>query len=106
MNVGVAIGAILSHIGKDRLYVTLDARHFFMHATERIVRLIVIELRDCPNRAPAHRRVTVFARNSERPVRASRRFVLLWVGGLVRGSCDCICQISVRTGKDQQGPEN
>jgi len=87
MNVCMAIGAILSHIGKDRLYVTLDARHFFMHATERIVRLIVIELRDCPNRAPAHRRVTVFARNSERPVRASRRLLVLLGLRLGLGFC-------------------
>jgi hypothetical protein len=48
-----------------------------MHATQRIVRLVVIELRDRPNRAPAHRRVTVFARNSEGPVRASRRLLVL-----------------------------
>jgi hypothetical protein len=87
VNVCVAIGAVLSHIGKDRLYVTLDARHFFMHATKRIVRLIVVELRDRPNRAPARRRVTVFARNRERPVRASRRLLVLLGLRLGLGFC-------------------
>lgn len=105
VNVCVAIGAILSHIGEDRLYVTLDAGHFFMHAAQRIVRLIVIELRDRPNRAPAHRCVAVFARNRQRPMRAPRGLVLR-VRDHMRGGRHRIRRIAVSTGEDQQGPEN
>ena len=43
MNVGVAISAVLADVRKDRFYVTLVTFHFFMHAAERIVGLVVVE---------------------------------------------------------------
>jgi hypothetical protein len=106
MNVCVAIGAILSNIGKDRLYVTLNTEHFFVHAAQRIVRLIVIELRNGADRTPAHRCVAVFARNRQRPVRAPCGLVLLRVRDRMRGGRHRFRRIAVSTGEDQQGPEN
>jgi hypothetical protein len=76
-----------------------------MHATKWIVRLVVIELRDRPNRAPAHRRVTIFARNRQRPMRAPRGLVLL-ARDRMRSGRHRIRRIAVSAGEDQQGPEN
>jgi len=109
VNIRVAVGAILSHVGEDWLYVALNARHFFVHAAQRIVRLVVIKLRHRADRAPARRRVTVFARNRQRPVRTPRGFVrmLLRVGNLVCDSRNCRCQkILVSARQNQQHPEN
>ena len=109
VNIRVAVGAILSHVGEDRLYVALHTRYFFVHAAQRIVRLVVIKLRHRADRAPARRRVTVFARNRQRPVRTPRGFVrmLLRVGNLVCDSRNCRCQkIMVSARQHQQHPEN
>jgi len=109
VNIRVAVGAILSHVGEDRLYVALNARYFFVHAAQRIVRLVVIKLRHRADGTPARRRVTVLARNRQRPVRTPRGFVrmLLRVGNLVCDSWRCRCQkIMVSARKKQQRPEN
>jgi len=76
VNIRVAVGAILSHVGEDRFYVALNARHFFVHAAQRIVRLVVIKLRHRADGTPARRRVTVLAGNRQRPVRAPRGFLV------------------------------
>ena len=76
VNIRVAVGAILSHVGEDRFYVALNARYFFVHAAQWIVRLVVIKLRHRADRTPARRRVTVFAWNRQRPVRAPRGFLV------------------------------
>jgi len=109
VNIRVAVGAILSHVREDWLYVALNTRYFFVHAAQWIVRLVVIKLRHRADRTPARRRVTVFARNRQRPVRTPRGFVrmLLRVGNLVWDSRNCRCQkIMVSAGKKQQRPEN
>jgi hypothetical protein len=52
VNIRVAIGTIFSHIGEDGLCVTLDALHFFVHATQRIFRFVVIEFGNRPDGTP------------------------------------------------------
>jgi len=47
-----------------------------VHAAQRIVRLVVIKLRHRADRTPARRRVTVLARNRQRPVGAPRGFLV------------------------------
>jgi len=106
MYVRVAVRAILSDVGEDRLYVALDALHFFVHAAQRIVRLVVIKLRHRADRTPARRRVAILAGYRQRPVRAPRGLVLLWVGDLVCPNRDCLRQIAVCAGKDQQSPDH
>jgi len=70
--VRVAVRAILPYVGEDRLYVALDARHLFVHATERVVRLVMIKLRHRADRTPPRRRVAILAGNRQRPVRTPR----------------------------------
>lgn len=76
VNVGVAVLAILTDVGKDWFAVALDALHFLVHAAKRILGLAVIELRHRADRAPTSRVVTVLARNRKRPVRTSARLSL------------------------------
>jgi len=76
VNIRVAVRAILSHVGEHRLYVALDALHLFVHAAQRIVRLVVIKLRHRADRTPARRRVAILAGNRQRPVRAPRGFLI------------------------------
>jgi len=106
VNVRVAVRAILSHVGEHRLYVAFEALHFFVHAAQRIVRLVVIKLRHRADRTPARRRVAILAGNRQRPVRAPRGLVLLWVGDLGCPNRDCLRRIAVCAGKNQQSPEN
>ena len=53
MNIRVAIGAIFPYVGEDGFRVALHALHFFVHAAEQVVGLVVIEFGDCSNGAPA-----------------------------------------------------
>lgn len=71
VNIGVTILALLADISKDRLNVALCALHFFVHAAQRILRLVVIEFWNCSDGAPAHSGVAVLTRNRERPVRTA-----------------------------------
>lgn len=52
VNVGVAVLATLPHVGEHRLDVALRAGHRLVHATQRILRLIVVKLRNGANRMP------------------------------------------------------
>jgi len=63
MDVGVAIRAVGSGVGKHGLGVALSASHALVQAPKRILCLVVIEFRDGSNRLPANRRVAVLARN-------------------------------------------
>jgi hypothetical protein len=63
VHVGVAILAILSRIGEDRFHVALRALHFFVHATQWILGLAVIEFGNSTDRPPTRRGVAIFARN-------------------------------------------
>jgi hypothetical protein len=76
VNIGVAVLALLANIGKYRFDVALRTLHFFVHAPQRILCLIVVELRHGADRAPSAGDVAVFAGNLQRPMRASRRFAL------------------------------
>ena len=71
MDIGVAIGASLAHIRKNGLHVTLRAGHFFMHAAQWIVSLVVIKFGDSSNGAPACCGVTILAGNCQWTVRTS-----------------------------------
>ena len=72
MNVGVAVLASLSDIGKHRFDVALRATDGLMHAPQGIVRLVVIELRNCANGFPRARGVAVLARSAQISMRAMR----------------------------------
>jgi hypothetical protein len=63
MDVRVAIGAILPNIGEHGFYMALGALYLFVHAPERIFRLVVVEFGDRANRTPTRRRVAIFAGN-------------------------------------------
>lgn len=76
VDVGVAVLAILSDVGKDGLAVALHALHLFMHAAKRILGFVVIELRHGADRPPARSVVAVLARNRKWSVRTSRGLTL------------------------------
>ena len=63
VNVRVALFTILADIGEHRLDVALRAFHFFVQASQRITRPVVIEFWNRANGLPARGRVTVLARN-------------------------------------------
>lgn len=63
MNIGVAIGAILADVCKDRLDMALDAAHFLVHPTQRIAGLVVIKFRNRAYGTPSRRGVAVLAGN-------------------------------------------
>ena len=71
VNIGVAILTILPHIREDGLHMALRAFHFFVHAAQRILCFVVIELRNGLDWPPCCRGMTVFARDSQRTVRAA-----------------------------------
>jgi hypothetical protein len=71
VHVGVAVLAILSHVRENRIDVALRALHFFVHPPQGILRLVVVEFRDCADGAPSGGRVAVFAGDRQRAVRAS-----------------------------------
>ena len=70
VDVSVAVGALFAHIRKHRLDVALRACHALVHAAQRILGGVVIELRNCTNRLPRAQGVTVLAGNAETTVRA------------------------------------
>src|SRR5580704_402801 len=71
VNIGVAVGALRSDIGEDRLDVTLRTSHAFVHAAQRILGGVVIEFGDGADRLPAAKRVTVLAGNAQASVRTA-----------------------------------
>ena len=76
MNVCVAIGAILSHIGENRFHMALDALYLFVHASQRVVGFVVIKLGHSTDWSPARSCMAVFARNGKRTVRTAGAFPL------------------------------
>lgn len=71
MNVGVTIGALVTHVGEHRLDMTLRATDPLMHATQREPGLVMVELGHVANRLPAAHGVAILARDIERAVRAT-----------------------------------
>jgi len=94
MDVGVAVFAILTHVGEDGFNVTLYALHSFVHAPQRIPCFVVIKLGNSLDGPPTCRRVAVFAGNRQRTVRTTRVAAL----PLRKASTAC-CQA------EQQHPE-
>jgi hypothetical protein len=77
VNVGMAVCAFLTHIRKHQFDMALHARHFFMHAAERVTGFVVLKFRDAADGLPTQRGMAVFARNVERgPVRIARNLLL------------------------------
>ncbi len=72
VNVRVAILTTLSDVSENRLCVALDARDSGVHSAQRVLGLVVIELRDGANRLPRAGRVAVLARDIQIPVGAVR----------------------------------
>jgi hypothetical protein len=90
----MAFGALRTHIGKDWLGVALRAGYSRVHATQRILCRVVIELGNRSDRLPSAQRVTVLTRNTETTVGTSRvgRRLRLRSGRLSAGQqreCDC-----------------
>jgi len=69
MNVGVAIGAARAYVLERQAKVALGARHFCVHAAQRIAGLVMIELRIRANRFPTRVAVALHAGNRDWPVR-------------------------------------
>ena len=72
MNVGVAVTAPCARIGKNRLGVTLGARHILMHTQKRVAGFTVIKFRNSAYRFPAQNGVAILARNIQVAVGAPR----------------------------------
>lgn len=75
VNVGVAVGALLSHVREHWFGVALCAGDSLVHAAQRKARLVVIELRQAADGFPSAQRVAVLARHIQRAVRAPRAAV-------------------------------
>jgi hypothetical protein len=76
MNVGVTIGAVLANVGEYRFGVAARAGYFFVHATKRVTRGVVVEFGNGANGDPAGVGVAIFAGNVKWAVRASARLSL------------------------------
>jgi len=76
MDVRVAIGAVLAHVGENRLGVASGAGHFFVHAAKRVARAVMVEFRNGANRGPTGVGVAIFTGNVEGTVRTSARLPL------------------------------
>lgn len=68
VNVRMAVSAGFAHIRENRLNMTLRAANLLVHASERIVGLVVVEFKIAADRTPAACRVAIFAGNYERSV--------------------------------------
>jgi|SRR5579872_7118866 len=76
VNVCVTISAVLANVCENRPGVASRAGYFFMHATKRVSRGVVIEFRYGANRRPACVCVAIFAGNRKGTVRTSARLSL------------------------------
>ena len=63
VNVCVAIGAFLADVGENQLHVALRALHLFVHATQGVMRFVVVKLRNAANRLPTQGCMAVLARH-------------------------------------------
>jgi hypothetical protein len=80
----VTILAVFAHVGEHGLDVALRALHFFVHAAQRILGFVVVELRNSADGAPTRGSVAVFARNIQGAMRTSSGLPL---GQSCRRSC-------------------
>jgi len=100
VNVSVAIGASLAHVGEDRLDVALRASNSLMHAAEWVPRLAVIKLRNVADRFPSAEGVAILARDIQWAMRAARIGVAL----RLRISGNCGCEQQQRRDQIDQSP--
>lgn len=80
VNVGVAFRTVHADVGEHGVHMAFLAPDSFMHATQRVLGLVVIELRDVSNRFPTRKRMAVLTGDVQWPVRAmctERRILLL-----------------------------
>ena len=94
VDIRVAIRALSADISKDRFGVALSTGHAFVHAAQRILRGVVIKLRDRADRLPTAQRVAILARDTKASMRASRirgrlRLSTGWLPAGKHGKCDC-----------------
>jgi len=76
VNVGVAIGAVLTNIGENWFGMASGAGYLFMHAAKRVPRGVVVEFGNGANGGPACVRVAIFAGSGEGAVRTPARLPL------------------------------
>jgi hypothetical protein len=105
VNVRVAIRAILSYIRKHRFAMARNALYLFMHTTQGVVGLVVVEFRHRADRPPAGRGVTVFAGDREWAVWISRRLFLGGASSRMRGRDRPLCAAGKRREKDSPESE-
>jgi hypothetical protein len=74
VNIGVTVLAALTDAGEHHLHVTLDAGNACVHATQRIARLVMVELGNCSDRFPAIGGMAVLARDGQSAVWTTRSF--------------------------------
>lgn len=77
VNVGVTIGALVSHIGKNQACVALGTRNILMESAQWVTGLIVIKFGNITDWFPSRERMAVLARDVQRPVRAVRSSPLI-----------------------------
>ena len=108
VHIGVAVLAVLARVRKNRLHVALRALHFFVHAAQRILGLVVVEFRVRLDRAPRCRGVAIFAREVQRrAMRTSGSRPTLLLGRLrCLGARPIIASGIFRDGEGQQRPQN
>jgi hypothetical protein len=98
VDVRMAIRAILPHVREHGLCVAFKAFHLFVHPSEGIICIVVVEFRIRFDRAPPCRRVAIFARDGQRrAVRIARNCFISSLGRLrsLRGrrtTCGCASQ--------------
>lgn len=85
MDIGMAVRAFLSDIGKHKFYVALGARDFGMHSAQRVGSFAVVEIRYSPDWFPAHAGMATLAGHIERAVGTARGGAVL--RRLRRGKC-------------------
>lgn len=71
VHVGVAVFAILSHIGENWLDVALRALHFFVHAAQGILGFVMVEFWNGADGSPSGGRVAIFAGGRQGAMRTS-----------------------------------
>lgn len=71
VNVGVTIRTAHANIREDRLGMALRAADALVHPAQRILRGVVVEFGNGPDRFPAAKRVAILAGNAQASMRAS-----------------------------------
>jgi len=88
VNVRMAIGTGLTNISENRFDVALRAFHFFVHATQWVIRTVVVKLQVGANRTPTACGVAIFAGDCKRSVRTSRTIALTGGWQSEPGNCN------------------